>query len=249
MIVKAQYELTLSELLILIREKWKTLLIMPAVIALIALAITFAITPQWEGGVIFQIGQNGPESSIETPSLIVARINNPSLKNSIAGAEETIITARSSKDEMNIIRVKVRSTDKATIKTIARKIFEEQLKIHNALLADSSRYINEEMATNDEDIKRINSEILSFSSGKKTPVNESVIKDLLSEKNKILDTKRTWRLRVSPQHFFSTKMIGETYLLDQIVYPERKLVFIAALVIGFLATFAFVVFSHVVNRK
>ncbi|AUN96842.1 hypothetical protein C0V70_01720 [Bacteriovorax stolpii] len=212
-------------------------------------AITLAIKPQWRGGVFIQIGQTGPESSIETMGLTIVRINNPSFKDSILDASEAAILAKVQNLDNNIINLQVTSTDKNAVKSIAMKAFEK-IQLHHASVAEATLAINKnELVKTDEELAELANEIQKYTRGVKTLNTETILKDLLANKSKLTDKRNVLVAGFSPKYSFSTRTVGEAYLLEESVFPRTKLAVVMAAILSLGATMIVVIFNYLVTRN
>lgn len=247
--INSKNEITLNELLSLIQQRWKIIILAPVVISFLAFAITLIIKPQWRGGVFIQIGQTSPEAAIETLALTNVRINNPSFKDSIPDASVATISAKVQNLDNGIVDLQVISTDKNAIKSIAMKSFEK-IQHHHASVAEATLTINKnEIVKTDKELAELENEIQKYTRGVKTLATETVLKDLLANKSKLTDKKNTLVAGFAPKYSFPTRTVGEAYLLEESVFPRTKLAVVTAAVLSLAMTMIAVIFHYLVTRN
>lgn len=264
-------ELSLRDVLLVIKRYQRLILLVPIVVAILAAIIVFfVISPKWEASAVLQVGQVGQADQVgvvlvEPPSYVVARIKHPSFARlvlsqlSFSGVDKRNIKDLF-KDSLTVIMPKGDSYIEFRVQgyspemafALASAVVSNLQLVHGKLMTPSVTGIKAEMQSAEDNIKvlKLETDALQKQLSEKhdwDSYNATLSALSLQDKGKEV---RDWEQRrlllaqqLSTSQTFNTKTIGEIYVSEKPVAPKKLLIIVLATLLGLFGSLFFV-FIH-----
>jgi LPS O-antigen subunit length determinant protein (WzzB/FepE family) len=252
------------------RYKW-IIIVAPLVCGILAyIQVTYVQVPKWGASAILQLGQVGGEKIVETPAIVIARIENPSfaiemLKQSdfkseqyeaAKGIYQSSLKVKKVKDT-DLVEIKLMGYSPDMARNLAISTFKYLQSIHDEMSSASIVRIKSQIQNINEEIKAATNESRTLRnqpiakhewSAYNAALSATVLHDI---ENQLRDMKQKKLLlieKLSPTMTFSTKIQGGLTVSEKPVSPNKPFMIELAILLGLIAGI-FVAFLHNAVRK
>lgn len=252
----------LADVLAIIKLNKRLILAAPIVSGLAALIAVSLMRPLWEASVLLQVGQVG-QVLLEPVTNVVSRMSHPSFIPSVLNR------ARLKPDEMrfaksdyqcslkvaqvkgsDLVEVKLRSYSADMARNLTQSTVANLQAVHDELFSSALSIIQEQIKSTNNSIRFASGQLDLAGqqlSSKTNPAGTALAAITLQNKSSEFHelTKRKLQLeeQVGPLRTFATRIVGDIYVSEGPVSPNKPLIVAMAILAGLL-TGVFVAFAR-----
>jgi uncharacterized protein involved in exopolysaccharide biosynthesis len=245
-------EISLSDLLRILREQWQWIVGLAVVSPLVALAICAILPKQYEATVLLRIGKlssagSGSGADIEPQQNLIERVNSGGFDSRLEGTIGSSISVKATAVKNTKL---VRLTTNATSVEQASKRLNNTLTLlqddHKKLADESEKTLalalqnaRDQLKTASDSINQLNRQVIALSPAKSDPISALLLtqtqQQLFQQQSALKEKVAIIESGIAEQRLYKTAAIETIQSREEPVYPKTSLAVLLAFLSGGIA--------------